>query len=272
MRTLKANKYWNRANVVTEYDIALLRPDTLAKGKRFETPDDVRVESQRSERTLYKFRKAWMLREQLSDCRERHYDCYGTFCPICARDFRRWFISATLSMIENHQVAANVLTVLLAKSCNIEDLDPITYRDPIRKKLKQAGLASAPVIGGFEMVYRARDREWILHVNLLICGCTDLTLKRLKASFASEEFDRPTNSVLLNDPVEQVSYLLKFGTYHRPYAQTGSKRSPAVPLNASQHFALVNWMSRFNFADMVFLHSVRRQGLRLVVRDPETSG
>jgi hypothetical protein len=68
----------------------------------------------------------------------------------------------------------------------------------------------------------------------------------------------------LKDPAEQISYLLKFTTYHRPFRQTGSKRPPAKPLNEREHAALVNWMAQYEFTDMMFLYGVRRKGDRLV--------
>jgi hypothetical protein len=114
------------------------------------------------------------------------------------------------------------------------------------------------------MIYRARERYWVLHINLLIFGGTKIGLGKFAATFSSPEFVRPTQSVPLNDLPKQISYLLKFTTYHRPQRQIGSKRSPAKPLNAREHAVLVNWMSQYGFADMMFLYGVRRQGDRLV--------
>jgi hypothetical protein len=161
-----------------------------------------------------------------------------------------------------------VMTLLLARSGNIQELDSVSYRRVIRRRLSQAGLHDVPVIGGFEMVYRSQDKSWVLHINLLFLGGTTSALSKFEDLFATNEFVRPTQTVLLKDPPEQLSYLLKFTSYHRPFRQTNAKRSPAKPLNAREHVALVNWMSKFEFTDMMFLQRIRRHGdhLRFTVK------
>jgi hypothetical protein len=119
------------------------------------------------------------------------------------------------------------------------------------------------VIGGFEVVWRSSDRKWVLHANLLILDARKSAIARFEDSFSSSTFVRPTKTVLLKDLPEQLSYLLKFTTYHRPFRQAGPKPSPAKPLNAKEHVALVNWMFQYRFADMLFLYGVRRRGDRL---------
>jgi hypothetical protein len=65
-----------------------------------------------------------------------------------------------------------MFTVLLKKAerDKIDELDPEDYRGVLRQRLIRAGLGSAVVIGGFENVYRARQKEWMLHINLVIMG------------------------------------------------------------------------------------------------------
>jgi hypothetical protein len=197
------------------------------------------------------------------ECRAGDYVCEQTFCPSCARDFRRWFIGDALRAVDLCPETSRVTTVLLARSGDIQDLEPANYLRLIRRRLNQAGLYDVQVIGGFEMVYRAQDKSWVLHINLLFLGGKRLALSKFEHSFASTQFVRPTQTVLLKDLPEQLSYLLKFTTYHRPFRQTCAKRPPAKPLNAREHVALVNWMSKFEFTDMMFLHRVRREGDRL---------
>ena len=159
---------------------------------------------------------------------------------------------------------AQIVTALLAGSSNIEDLNPAEHRHLLRKRLDRAGLSNVPCIGGFEIIYRDRAKQWVLHVNLLILGGTTIALERFEAAFSSSELFRPCQIDPLKDLAKQISYLLKFTTYHRPLRQTGAKKSPARPLNAREHVALVNWMARYSFSDMMFLYGVRRKGDRLV--------
>jgi hypothetical protein len=78
--------------------------------------------------------------------------------PRCARHFRRWFIGETLGIVNRCSEPNHVTTALLEKSGNIYDLDPGKFRTLIRRRLKQAGMKGVPVIGGFEIAYRAQDQ------------------------------------------------------------------------------------------------------------------
>jgi hypothetical protein len=162
--------------------------------------------------------------------------------------------------------------VLLAKAADIRELDPEPYRHSLRKRLDRAGLGDAVVVGGFEIVWRARDKVWVLHANFLIVGARETAIARFEKSFRSSSFARPTQMVPLYDLPAQLSYLLKFTTYHRPFRQAGPRRSPAMPLNAKEHVALVKWMFQYRFADMLFLYGVRRRGDRLAFTPPKGRG
>ena len=64
----------------------------------------------------------------------------------------------------------------------------------------------------------------------------------------------------VKDAAEQLSYVLKFTTYHRPHQQRGPTKAKAVPLNLSEHLELVRWMARYEFSDHLFLFNARRRG------------
>jgi hypothetical protein len=261
--THTATPFWRRRRPPRNRDVTLLSPPFLDKSKRFETVADAIAESMRSEDVLKITNRAVLPQQYLCECRAGDYRCERTYCPICARDFRRWFTGETLRVVELYPKRSRVMTLLLAKSRNIHDLDPASYRHVLRTWLNKAGLHSVSVIGGFEIVYRAQDKSWVLHINLLFLGGTKLAISQFGDSFAFSEFLRPTQMVPVNESAKQLSYLLKFTTYHRPLRQTGSRRSPAKPLNAREHVTLVQWMSKFEFTDMMFLYGVRRKGHRL---------
>ena len=212
------------------------------------------------------------MREYLAECRAGDYVCEKTFCPSCARQFRRWFIAEVIRIAHATPKPAYIVTVLLAQATDIRELDVEPFRHSLRKRLDRAGLAEAVVIGGFEMVWRAREKVWVLHANLLILGANEAAMSKFERGFGSSNLPRPTQTVVLKDLPEQVSYLLKFTTYHRPMRQTGPRKSPAKPLNAKEHVAIVYWMYQFHFADMLFLYGVRRQGYRLALTARSTRG
>jgi hypothetical protein len=266
--------FWRRVPPKPQYEISLLRPAGEPKGQRFETPADARKESDRSEKLLQSFSGgSKLITEYLQECRAGYYECNKPFCPICARQFRRWFIGELLRITKDHH-QVHVYTVLLkeAPKDKIETLDPAPFRALLRKRLRRAGLDKVPVIGGFEIVHKAKKRVWVLHANLVVIGGKKTARKKFKATFADDEIERPVLRAKLKDRAEQLSYVLKFGTYHRPLEQQGSTKSQAKPLNPKEHAALVNWMSQFGFEDFLLLINARRKsGTKIVLSSPATA-
>jgi hypothetical protein len=263
----KKPPFWRRGKPNPKYDIAVLRPAKMAKGERFETPQDARAESERSEKLLRSFsRGSKVIGEYLQECRDGYYECNKTFCPICGRIFRRWFIGELLRATKG-QTEVHMYTVLLkeAEKTKIDELDPTPFRAFIRKRLQRSGLGKVPVIGGFEIAYKAAQQAWVLHANLVMTGGEEKARKKFKKAFRGDDFDRPLLQTALKDRAEQLSYVLKFTTYHRPYEQRGAARSAAKPLNAREHAALLKWMSQFEFEDFMLLINARRQGGNKIV-------
>ena len=121
-------------------------------------------------------------------------------------------------------------------------------------------MGTVPVIGGFEMIYRARQQVWVLHANLVVIGGKKSARKNFKQTFGKDDIERPIIGASLKNPAEQLSYILKFSTYHRPHQQRGSRKAIAKPLNPREHAALVKWMAQFDFEDFLLLINARRQG------------
>jgi len=254
--------FWRRKEPRQCYDIAVLRPRALPKGHRFETAQDVRYESERSELLLRSFPgHSRGLAKNLCACREGDLICDKPYCPICARKFRRWLIAELLRVAKKTPYPIHILTVLLeqANSKKIDGLDPVPWRHRLRKRLVRSGLGDASVIGGFEMIYRQRQRAWVLHANLVIIGGAPHGLEKFEDTFHGSDLDCPVLGVPLQDLPEQLSYVSKFTTYHRPFQQRGPIKSPAIPLNAPEHHALVQWMSRVDFKDFLFLFNAHRE-------------
>jgi hypothetical protein len=263
--------FWCRSKRNIKYDIAQLRPANMPRGQRFETLADARRESERSEKLLRSYYPgSKLIAEYLQECRAGHYECNKPFCPICARQFRRWFIEELLRATES-QKDVHVYTLLLkeAPKDKIDTLDPAPFRHALRKRLQRSGLDAVPVIGGFEIVYKAVQQVWILHANLVMIGGDKKARKKFKKTFQGDDFDRPLLRTALKDRAEQLSYVLKFTTYHRPHEQQGPARGPAKPLNPREHAALLKLMSRFEFQDFLLLINARRQGgSKIVLAQP----
>jgi hypothetical protein len=262
----KKPPFWRRNTPKPEYDISVLRPANMPRGQRFETLADERKESERSERLLLSFAGTGVLAEYLQECRAGDYECNKTFCPICGRVFRRWFIGELLRVTKGCD-HVYIYTVLLkeATTHKIDELDPAPFRAFIRKRLERSNLGNVPVIAGFEIVYKAKRRTWVLHANLVVIGGKETARAKFEQAFQADGFERAHVKAALKDRAEQLSYVLKFTIYHRPYEQQGATRSETKPLNPREHAALLKWMSQFEFKDFLLLINATRQGGNKIV-------
>jgi hypothetical protein len=258
----RKSPYWKRSRPHSKFDITKLRPKTLPRRDRFETLHDAKRESARSQSVLDNHRDGGDLGAYLEDCRDDHYECERTYCPICAREFRRYFIGELLRLSQSFENGIKVVVVLLetAPRGELTTLDIAAHRHALRKRLDRAGLEGFPFIGGFEVIYRAKDKIWVLHANLVVFGAPNSALEKLEAGTKAQDAFRPIERAPLEDPAEQLSYILKFTTYHRPLRRAGSQKSPAKPLNPVDHCKLVSWMAQYSFSDFLFLYNARRHG------------
>ena len=254
--------YWRRTHPVASFDIAKLRSKTLARGKRFESPSDAREESRRSQALFERDRRGKAYGVYLQECRDGYYQCDKTYCPRCARTFRRYFTGQLLRLNSEFEGKVRILVVLLetAPKGKLLKLEIERYQHSLRKRLARAGLGKVPVIGGFEMYYRAKSKEWVLHVNLVIFGGNEKALHKFEDGFPDDDIYRPVRRDDLQDDAEQLSYILKFTTYHRPHQRRGCKKPAAKPLNPAEHFELVQWMARYKFSDHLFFLNAGRRG------------
>jgi hypothetical protein len=186
--------------------------------------------------------------------------CSLPICAVCALDYRRGLI-AQLHELANayvgpHQVATIYLRLFLPGS--LADADVQGTRDLLRKRLDRAGFKGAIAVGGIEVAWQAKWQRWLLHVHVLAVGVDPSAWERLEAALKDSGTDEPVQAVALRDPDEQLSYLVKFVTYHRP----GRLR---VPLPRDRLVELAAWWSRHRFEDYLFAYGARRRGGRIVV-------
>jgi hypothetical protein len=257
--------YWRRTVPTAQFDIAKLRPKTLPRGDRFETRDDSRKESARSQALVESHQRGKAYGAYLQECRDGHYQCEQTYCAQCARAFRRFFTGELLKLNSEFEGKVRILVILLemAPRGKLQNLQIARYRHSLRKRLDRAGLANVPIVGGFEVAYRARSKQWVLHINLMMFGGDEKAIAKFEGGFRDDGLYRPVQRTTVDNPAEQLSYVLKFTTYHRPYQQRGSKKSKAVPLNPSEHLELTRWMARHEFSDHLFLFNARRRGVSI---------
>jgi hypothetical protein len=93
---------------------------------------------------------------------------------------------------------------------------------------------------------------------VLAIGVAAQAWKQLEAALEDSGTDDPVRTKLLRDPDEQLSYCIKFVTYHQPGRRL-------VPLPADRLVELAEWSSQYRFEDFLFAYGARRRGGQLVV-------
>lgn len=201
----------------------------------------------------------------LADCRGRRYPCRHPICPICARRFRRWFAANVMVLAGN---VSNPVTVTLfcdtVPERQLHRVDIAKLHDRVRHRFRRAGLGDIVALGGTEVAYRADYKDWLVHLHLLVGDVERSALERLRAAWANSDIRAPIRISPLVEPPRQLGYLLKFSTFHRPGAQSSSRRARAYPLPQPRFEELARWYSDYELTDFVFMLGARRRGHRIL--------
>ena len=110
---------------------------------------------------------------------------------------------------------------------------------------------------------RRHERALRRASKLLVVDADDDAISRLKKMSSPDHGRNGVVAEELVDPVDQLSYLQKFGTFHRPGKQTSKRRPRAYPLPPGPLLELLRWMSKYRFDDFRFLFGARRRGTRI---------
>jgi len=193
-------------------------------------------------------------------CDGADHSCSLPICAVCALAYRRGPI-AQLHALANasdgpHEVATIYLGLFPPGS--LGNADVRRTHEMFRKRLDRAGFKGAVVVGGIEVAWQDDWERWLLHAQVLAMGVDPNAWRRLEAALRNSGTAKPVEVVELCDPDEQLSYCIKFVTYHRP----GRRR---VPLPPDRLVELAKWCAPHRFEDFLFAYGARRRGGRLVV-------
>ena len=130
----------------------------------------------------------------------------------------------------------------------------------VSQRIRRAAPSVGFALGGIEADYRQTDDAFLVHAHLLVSRLPRDEMKALRSAFADIGATRAIKVQPLLDPAEQISYLLKFATFHRPGSQNGPYRPRATPLPDAALKQLTVWRSRYGFLDFVFMMGLRRRG------------
>ncbi|MGC2221597.1 MAG: hypothetical protein WA624_04130, partial [Methylocella sp.] len=198
----------------------------MSKGERFETEGDV------YERAITHIGPGLCDRmpataNWIADCAEGEENCLLPICPICARHYRRFFFSEVLRIYTEHPNGAQAATIYLETygAGMLENASLGKAHARFRKQLQRCGFGGAVIIGGTEVTYRHELNDWLLHLHLLSLGAS-FNLEKL---MSKKKIHDPLRIEPVKDHIEQLSYLQKFCTYHRPGKHRGKNRARPVP-------------------------------------------
>jgi hypothetical protein len=213
----RKDPFWRRNDPAARFDIAELRPKKLPRGKRFETLNDARRESVRSEESLDAYRNNG-LSVYLKECREGDYHCEKSYCPQCARTFRRWLIGELLRLNSSCREPVTVFTVLLESAPRITADLFKNYRHSLRKRQ----IALLWHTGGRRFRDDIASPKNGLHINLAFGGSGRLSQS---SNGFPVRHDRPVQRAALTDPASSPFKI--YDVY--VHTSRSAKKSEAFP-------------------------------------------
>jgi hypothetical protein len=196
----------------------------------------------------------------LLQCDGADHPCKLPVCAVCARAYRQGPIAQLHALANAYAGPHEVATIYLGlyRPGFLGDADVRRTHEMFRKRLDRAGFKGAIVVGGIEVAWQAQWQRWLLHAHLLAIGVAAHAWDQLEAALEKSGTADPVRPVALCNPDEQLSYCIKFVTYHQPGRRV-------VPLPGERLVELAAWWSRYRFEDYLFAYGARRRGGQLVV-------
>jgi hypothetical protein len=186
--------------------------------------------------------------------------CSLLICAVCARAYRQGPVAQLHALAHAYRGPHEVATIYLGlfPPDSLGDADVGRTHEMFRKRLDRAGFKGAIVVGGIEVAWQENWQRWLLHAQVLAIGVDADAWDRLETALEDSGTADPVMLKPLRNFDEQLSYCIKFVTYHQPGRRV-------VPLPPDRLVELAAWWSRYRFADCLFAYGARRRGGRLVV-------
>jgi hypothetical protein len=229
---------------------------------RFETEQEATelnvARCNRLEKRLPKIAKA------IDGC-SRHNRCALPVCAVCALEYRRPVVKRIISLLQSRGGARQTVTIYLdtIEAGELANTDLKKTRETLKKRVDRAGFKGAVLVGGIEVSWNAKEKHWLLHVHLFAAGASEDMWKKLREVYRGVK--KAVVLKRLNDRnlEKQISYLVKFVTYHRP-GERGVAKARSYPLPRDRLAEWASWSARFKFKDFLFVYGARRRGQVIV--------
>jgi hypothetical protein len=247
--------------MATSVGLAKIRPTTPA-AHRFETEQDaIKFNIARCKILEKRLPKI----AQVIDSCSKHDRCKLPICAVCALEYRRPVVEQIVSLAQSYKGLHQTVTINLdtIEPGELANADLKKMREALKKRVDRAGFKDAMLIGCIEAGWKASKKHWVLHAHLLAVGADEDMWERLRQ--ASRHNPKAVVVKPLNDRdlEKQISYIVKFVTYHRP-GERGASNARAYPLPPDRLVEWASWIERSKFKDFLFLYGVRRRGEAIV--------
>jgi len=211
--------------------------------------------------------------------------CWRAHCPVCTRQFRRWFIAAAMQLIEDLPTTPLFIVSIIPanmarKPVELSTLPLLTDKESLCRRFYRWLPPSAQMVLGIDASMNhdetKRDESflphWQLHLYGLIWGISKVELKRVLHRLfpKSPAVPRPVQIKEVTDPRDLmaiVSYAMKSGFTRRvSYISPTNGRiaSRKVGLKARETAELMSYLAQYRPCDRLLLLRVRRRGTQLV--------
>jgi hypothetical protein len=205
---------------------------------------------------------------KLARCDGDVWACRLPVCAICSRQFRIDVFGQLRRLATSHKGTHETATIYLDKFPlgELHRADLGRAHDFLRQRFNRAGLTGSTLVGGTEVAWQARHQRWLLHVHLLTIRVTEADWGRLDEAWAKSGTADPILRDDLRDLGEQLSYLVKFHTDHKPGQSRANRRARAYPLPRDRLVEFARWSSQYRLEDFLFVYGKRKRGRKIVER------
>jgi hypothetical protein len=203
---------------------------------------------------------------------EPGWPCNSGACPKCMRQFRRWWVDAAISLLDQQSspvcVASLVHHTLCRTSGRLYEFDLAKAKRQLARHVERAGLGDLIAIGGFDFCFcipvAPASPYWQPHAYVVFQGIKKGPLKQALSPFypKAPNIPRPIRTRDVMHLMGAVSYSIKAVFYKRISYTDDRGRANTRPLPLSckdREHELLSYLDGLRAVDRVFLRNARRE-------------